>query len=108
MFENLTMEQIFELFPEDTQDLQDELFDPRFGNRKHGSRGTHAVGCTGPICKKGERDRSRIRNERTAARRGREYNPYVRQYDRDALIDAAAKWGEMELLKRRLAALESA
>lgn len=83
------------------KDIKDELNDPRYANRKHGSRATYAKGCDGPLCSKAERDRSRARNERRAKDAGRDYVPGRRISDRDVLLEAVEEWHSKNLLARR-------
>lgn len=84
-------------------DVKAELSDPHFASRRHGSRATYALGCRGPLCKKKERDRARIRNETRAKAAKREYAASVnRKYDRDDLLDALFIWHVQDLAVRRV------
>lgn len=88
------------------KDVKDELEDPRFAGRSHGSRATYAKKCKGPLCSKAERDRGRDRNEKRALDSGREYRASdYRLYDRDALLEEVIKWHKKA---RALARLERA
>lgn len=100
--EPLTIEQILTL-PE-MADVRAEIEDPRFATRRHGSRATSALGCSGPLCKKAERDRMRKRNEEKAKAAGREFRPRSRKYDRDALLEAVFEWHKIDLAVRRVQA----
>ena len=88
-------------------DVKTELEDPKYANRKHGSRATKAKGCSGPLCRRAERLRSRNRNASRAADAGRDYSPGSRLYDRDALLDAVVEWHEADLNRRRKEAREA-
>jgi hypothetical protein len=84
-------------------DVRQELEDPTYANRRHGSRATYALGCHGPLCRKKERMRGRNRNETTASRLGKDYEPSPRRiYDRDAVLDAISNWHAQELALRRI------
>lgn len=84
-------------------DVKNELADPNFASRRHGSRATYALGCRGPLCRKKERDRARIRNKTRAQAQHREYVESVnRKYDRDELLDALFIWHVQELALRRV------
>lgn len=100
MSDELPIEQIL-LWPE-MKDVKEELDDPRFATRQHGSRATYALRCSGPLCSKRERDRARRRNEERARTAGREYSPSDRRmYDRDEILEAVIAWHKQELAKRR-------
>ena len=84
-------------------DVREELADPRFGGRSHGSRATYAKNCHGPLCSKVERDRGRLRNEARAERAGRNYRVSgQREYDRDDLLDAIIVWHKRQNALRKL------
>lgn len=101
MLVNLSIEIILEM--DEMKDIRDELNDPRFGGRSHGSRATYAKNCHGPLCEKAERDRARQRNEDRAHRAGRPYQPSAyREYDRDDLKDAIILWHKRQIALRRL------
>lgn len=57
-------------------DVREELEDPRFTSRTHGTRGTYArasdggKGCRGPLCKKAERDDAQKKYAARRAARG--------------------------------------
>ena len=85
-------------------DVKAELEDPKYGNRSHGSGGTSAKGCHGPLCKKRERDKRRQRTANKAKREGREVAYAERLYDRDALLEAITVWHRTDVFKRRLEA----
>lgn len=75
------------------KDVKDELDDPRFSGRSHGSRATYAKKCHGPLCSKAERDRGRNRNQKRAGDSGRPYQASIhRKYDRDDLLEAIIVW----------------
>ena len=102
------VEEILRLFCEDSlKDVVEELDDPRFANRQHGSRATAALGCRGTLCRKAERDRSRRRNEQRAIRSGRQFVGGVREYDRDDLLDAIIRWHKVKLMHRRIEELSA-
>lgn len=89
------------------EDVRNELNDPKYATRRHGSRATAALGCNGPLCKRAERIRSRRRNELRAKKAGRSYNPSrERLYDRDDLLEAIGGWHERELALRKLEATD--
>ncbi len=96
------VDQILVLFADQLADVLEELNDPRYANRQHGSRATSALGCNGPLCKKAERDRSRRRNHARAARQGRMYKEGPRMYDRDDLMDAIIRWHKLKMVERRM------
>lgn len=84
------------------EDVRKELEDPRYANRKHGSRATKALRCDGPLCRLAERLRARKRNEERAKNAGRPYEPSPhRKYDRDDLLLAIIEWHGADLLQRR-------
>lgn len=96
--------------PELSPDVEAELSDEKFKNRKHGSRATHTAGCHGPLCRRAEAIRSRRRNEINAVKLGREYQPNYRikrNDKRNAELATAAEWHWQDLAERR-AAEESA
>lgn len=82
------------------EDIRAELEDPEFITRKHYSRATYALGCHGPLCRKAERDRGRLRNEERA---GEDYSPAlgIRVPDPDN-IDEIIEWHISDLNERRL------
>lgn len=99
-----TIEEILE-WPE-CEDIKAELNDPRYATRQHYSRATYAKGCDGPLCRKRERDRGRVRNERDG---GEGYRPSAnRKYDRDALMDAIVAWHMMKRAEHRAIELREA
>ena len=103
-----SIEEIIKLFGNDClRDVIEEVDDPRFGNRQHGSRATFALGCHGPLCRKVERDRSRRRNETRALKSGRSYSQGAREYDRDDLLNAILKWHKIKLMHRRIEELSA-
>jgi hypothetical protein len=74
-------------------DVRTELADTKFIGRKHYSRGTYALGCHGPLCKKAERDRGRVRNEVNALNSGRAYTPNMLiRLEEDELLDQIVEW----------------
>lgn len=84
------------------EDVKDELEDPRYANRQHGTRATAALHCTGPLCKKAARDRQRRRNQEEARRKGKPYQPSIhRLYDRDELLESIIAWHKRDLALRR-------
>lgn len=86
-------------------DVVEELNDPKYASRRHGSRATYALKCHGPLCRKAERDRARLRNEAIAERAGRVYKEGTgRQYDRDALLEYITEWHRYDLAIRKLRA----
>lgn len=103
-----SVEIALKFFGEDTlKDVVDELNDPRYGNRQHGSRATAALRCRGPLCRKAERDRSRKRNEARALRSGRDFAEGTREYDRDDLLDAIIRWHKSVLALRRVESISA-
>lgn len=84
-------------------DIREELTNPEFISRKHCSRATYALGCHGPLCRKAERDRSRIRNEAKAEAKGRDYEPNheVRLPDPENILEII-EWHVAELAERRV------
>lgn len=104
--EDLTIEQVLAL--PGMEDICEELDNPNYLTRKHGSRATAALGCNGPLCRKAERDRQRERNERRAELAGREYNPRDRLWDRDELLEAVIDWHVQRLQEGRDKERESA
>lgn len=100
MSDDLTIEQVLELFPE-MQDVVEELASIKYLTRLHGSRATAALGCNGPLCRKAERDRQRERNEEKARTAGRSYVPRQRLWDRDEFIDAVIEWHKNQLTEGR-------
>lgn len=82
-------------------DVRQELEDERFTSRSHYSRATYALGCHGPMCRKRERDRGRIRNEQLATDEGREYkpNPDMRIAD-DETLDQIIRWHRPDLFTK--------
>lgn len=84
------------------EDVKAELEDYRFLTRSHGTGGTAALGCHGPLCRKLERDKRRRRTERKAKREGREVELRDRIYDRDALLEAITTWHKMQIFLRRM------
>lgn len=104
MFEP-TIEQII-LLP-GMEDVAEELNNPNYANRQHGSRATLALNCNGPLCKFAERKRSRKRSEVRALREGREYKTRLQTYDRDDLLNAIIKWHKIKLMERRIEELSA-
>ncbi len=41
------------------EEIVNEITDPKYQNRTHGTRSCHNAGCTGPLCKKFNKDRQR-------------------------------------------------
>lgn len=82
------------------EDVLEELNDPRFLNRTHGTRGTYAKasdggkGCRGPLCRKSERDEGHAKYARKRARDGKDA--------RVGLLDEEARARD-ELLTRIIA-----
>jgi hypothetical protein len=90
--------------PKLAPDVEAELLDARFFNRKHGSRATHSAGCHGPLCRRREALRGRERSRRKADRDGREYIPGLRAQRNDSRDDElaiAAAWHWADLAERR-------
>jgi hypothetical protein len=84
-------------------DVVEELNDPRYSTRSHGTRGTYAEKCRGPLCRRAERLGSRKRNKVKADRAGRPYQESIhRLYDRDALLDEITLWHKMQMAIRRV------
>lgn len=85
------------------EDVLEELTDPKFASRQHYSRATYALGCRGPLCKKGERDRGRFRNQQDAKKNGRTYRPGIknRVYDREELLSKIIIWHLAEVDARK-------
>lgn len=106
MLDDISIEEIMRLGF--VPDVVEELNDPRFLTRKHGSGATAALGCHGPLCRKHERDKQRRRNQRRAEAAGREYRPYTQLWDRDELLDAIMVWHEHYLVLGRLEARSQA
>lgn len=97
----LSIEEILEL--PGMEDVKEELEDPRFASRTHGSRATYALKCHGPLCGKSERDRARRRNRSLAEKEGREYRASSsRKFDRDDLLTAITIWHKREVALRRV------
>lgn len=85
-------------------DVAAELADPRFVNRKHGSRSTNTAGCKGPLCKHVEKLAKRRTNELKAYKAGREYQPSLRRArddSRTAEFEAVIAWHHADHLRRR-------
>ena len=103
-----TIREILHFFKNDSlKDVCNELEDPRYANRQHGSRATAALGCGGPLCRKAERDRSRKRNEARAISAGRIYRGGERSYDRDDLLEAIIEWHKAKLASLRAGVLSA-
>ena len=101
MSDELSIEEILAM-PE-MKDVVDELEDPRYGGRSHGSRATYAIKCRGPLCNKVERDRQRRRNQAKARKAGRPYQASIhRVYDRDDLLAAITAWHKREMALNRV------
>lgn len=86
-------------------DVEAELADERFLNRKHGSRATHSAGCHGPLCRRAETLRGRRRTETRAEKENREYIPsrrMPRDDSRDLELSIAFAWHCADLAERRL------
>ncbi len=71
------------MWDEMTQDIRDELLDPAFASRTHGTRGTYAQGCHGPLCRESERIRGNSRFES---------NPLPELEARYALLASVTAW----------------
>lgn len=86
------------------QDIRDELSDPEYSHRQHFSRATYALGCHGPLCRKRERDRGRIRYAKRGGVLGKAYTPVIgsRVEDPEGIDDIIAQHFE-ELRNYRLA-----
>lgn len=65
-----------------------ELLDPAWSHRKHGSRKTYVVGCRGPLCTKAQRDYGR-QYQRDTRGHTRIRRSALRQFD--DLIDEIQK-----------------
>lgn len=81
------------------EDIKVELSDEKFADRKHHSRATYADGCRGPLCRKAERDRGRVRPKPPSKsgfrRKGREWMEDLPN------IDAILEWHFEEVAKRK-------
>lgn len=79
-------------------DVLTELRDERFSTRTHGIRATQREGCSGPLCRKAERDhKARLRREE-AEREGRsikDYTPYPVR-DLDKVLEVITSWHHEE------------
>ena len=107
MSDELPIEEILK-WPE-LADVREELADPRYANRRHGSRATYALKCHGPLCKYGERMNARKRRMKLAVRQGRLYEEgWTRKHDRDELLAAIIKWHAKKMLEERLSRGEQA
>lgn len=82
-------------------DVREELLDPRFENRTHGTRGTYAKaadkgkGCRGPLCRKAERDQGANKYARRQARQGKVARTGLKDdkvRERDDLLALIADW----------------
>jgi hypothetical protein len=74
-------------------DVRQELSE--YPGRKHHSRGTYALGCHGPLCRKAERDRGRKRSELNAISNGKAYVPNLEiRLEEDDLLDQIVEWYE--------------
>lgn len=74
-------------------DVRQELSE--YPGRKHHSRGTYAIGCHGPLCRKAERDRGRKRTETKALSNGKPYSPNLDiRLEEDILLDEIVEWYE--------------
>lgn len=60
-------------------EVRQELEDPRFINRTHYKRNTYDAGCSGPLCRKANREWMRIISMRRAHRKGKLYKPNPRR-----------------------------
>lgn len=56
-------------------EVRQELEDPEYINRTHYTRSTYNIGCSGPLCRRKNREQMRIATARRATRRGRLYRP---------------------------------
>jgi hypothetical protein len=91
--------------PDLAPDIEAELADQRFLNRKHGSRATHSAGCHGPLCRRREALRGRARSAKRAEKECREYVPsrhVPRNDSRDDELAVAAAWHWADLAQRRV------
>jgi hypothetical protein len=85
-------------------DILAELNDERFTNRQHYSRATSALKCHGPLCRKAERDRERIRSQRRAEAAGRIYKPNYESRVNSAdetYLEQVIAWHISDLAERR-------
>jgi len=65
------------------QEIDEELANEKFQDRRHGWSGTYSSGCRGPMCTKAARDRKPTRRQ-TAARG---LDPYIDSKIREHWID---------------------
>lgn len=83
------------------EDVAEELADPRFTSRTHGTRGTYArasdggKGCRGPLCKKAERDDAQAKYARRRENEGKKAEPGKKDDQaraRDELLTRIQLW----------------
>lgn len=68
------------------KEIADELINPEFINRTHGTKSGLNAGCCGPLCRKFNRDRSRAIYERANPDQIRS-RPGPEDPERDAFLD---------------------
>jgi hypothetical protein len=83
-------------FDELPRKVQHELLNPKYRKWKHASHSTYSDGCSGPLCLKAERDRSRRRYRQKRAQLGKpqvKERPIARlDFEEEERIDAIVEW----------------
>lgn len=77
------------------EDVFRELTDPNFMDRTHGKRATSKVGCTGPLCRKADRERKAEQRRAAAIAAGKEYKTHARSkgdIHRDEELNKIMAW----------------
>ena len=101
---NATSIQLIELPHSLAEEVVEELVNPDYATRTHGTRSCHNAGCRGPLCTKFNRDRSRKvyrkNNPETSRKRVGARDPVLDSF-LDAVIEAHAQDKEQ---KERLSA----
>lgn len=82
-------------FDELPREVKRELLDPKYLHRLHSSHSTYGDGCSGPLCLKAARDRSRVRYAAKRARIGKtvKIRPVARlDFEEEERIEAITEW----------------